>query len=357
MIIYMHIISEKAMKIRRTISVEKSDIDTLKPLMDSCGNNLSQALRHLIDYYRKGQKMKIIDEETQKKIVLRNQIIETRIAILIPLSLVRWMLKSILGLPPLGVFRPIIEKLPKLFEMENFSVNDYVKLVNSYGDILGYQIRQHVEIKSNNIIHIMYESEDGDNLRNAVAIYSCMLAHHPFNLKVKKVIDSPNLVIIDHEQCSSEEEAYKSVIAQFGNTQILADETQKNILYWKNLAFILKADHYQDIIINKDILFALIKGKDFSNQMNNLILTIYSVSIEDIDYHHIIRYIDDICKTNGFLQEIEYNDKEIRLYHFFDDEGIINIVNQSIVKTLKLSGQLFMIRKNEKITILSRATR
>jgi len=40
------------MKIRRTISIDKGDLDTLKPFLDANGGNLSLALRQLISEYR-----------------------------------------------------------------------------------------------------------------------------------------------------------------------------------------------------------------------------------------------------------------------------------------------------------------
>jgi hypothetical protein len=53
------------MKIRRKISIDKGDLDTLKPFLDSNGGNLSLALRQMIGGYRESNammKMKLIGQ-------------------------------------------------------------------------------------------------------------------------------------------------------------------------------------------------------------------------------------------------------------------------------------------------------
>ncbi|VVB95273.1 Uncharacterised protein [uncultured archaeon] len=345
------------MKIRRTISIDKNDLDTLKPFLESSGDNLSMALRKLISDYRQQNKTRIMDEQ-QRKIMLRNQIIENRIAALIPVPLIRWMLKTNLGLPPLGTFRPMIEKFPKLLGIKEFSLIEYMKMINSYGDILGYQITQHVElIPETRNIRISYEAEDSDHLRGTVIIFSSLLAHHPFNLKIKKIVDAPNLFIIDYEQCGNEEEAYGSIKNHFGCKQPMLEEIQNNLLFWMNLVRFIKADNYEDVILNRDILLRLLKSRDFSDQLINIIYNIYGVSVEDTDYEHINRYIEELCKTNGLIQNLEYVDDEIRIFHTFDNINIIKSINDTLIKTLEAANQHFILKKNGRITVLRRNSR
>ncbi len=344
------------MKIRRTISIDKSDLETLKPFLNSSGNNLSLALRHLIDHYRQETNMNSITGDQQKMIMLRNQIIENRIAVLMPVPLIRWLLKTNLGVPPLGIFRVIMEKYTKLLGMDGFSFNDYINMINKHVDIFGYKISQHIEVSPDfKNIRISFEAEDPDHLKSTVVIYSCMLAHHPIKLKIKKSIESPNLFIVDYEPCSNEEEAHRSVMEHFGYNQLILDEIQSNFQFWRNTACIFKADHYEDVIISRDILLQLLKYHDFSDQLNNLISTVYSVSVEDTDYQQITRYIEEICRTSGLINKMEYNDSEIKIYHKFNDEGIIHAINGTLINTLKMSGQNFMPRKSDKITILTRS--
>ncbi len=344
------------MKIRRTISIDKSDLEALKPFLDSNGNNLSLALRQMIDHYRQETNMKLIASDQQKMIMLRNQIIENRIAVLMPVPLIRWLLRTNLGVPPLGIFRVIMEKYTKLLGMNNFSFNDYVNMINKHVDIFGYKISQHIEVSSDfKNIRISFEAEDPDHLKNTVVIYSCMLAHHPIKLKIRKTLESPNLFIIDYEHCNSEEEAYRSVMENFGNNQLILDEIQSNLQFWRNITRIFKADLYEDVIISKDILIQLLKYHEFSDQLNNLISTIYGVSIEDTDYQQITRFIEEICRTTGLIHKMEHNNNEIKIYHKFNDEGIIHTINNTIVNTLEMSGQNFMPKKSDKITILTRS--
>ncbi|NJD77863.1 MAG: hypothetical protein FIB08_12340 [Candidatus Methanoperedens sp.] len=341
------------MKIRRTISIDKNDLDALKPFLEASGDNLSMALRKLISEYRQQNKNRIMDEH-QKKMVLRNQIIENKIAELIPVPLIRWMVKTSLGLPPLGIFRPMIEKFPKLLGIKDFSLNEYMNMINSYGDIFGYQLTQHIElIPETRNIRISYEAEDSDHLRGAVIIYSSLLAHHPFNLKIKKMMDAPNLFIIDYEQCCNEEESYNSVKKYFGSKQHILEEIQTNLSFWINLVRLIKADNYDDIILNRDILNHLLKSRDFSDQLSSLIHNIYGVSIDDIDYKHLVRYIEEICKTNGLIQRLEYNDNQIRIFHTLDNH-FSQSVNDTVIKTLEASNHHFMLKKKGKITTLSR---
>ncbi|KCZ73263.1 hypothetical protein ANME2D_00328 [Candidatus Methanoperedens nitroreducens] len=342
------------MKVRRTISIDKSDLDALKPFLDANGNNLSLALRQLIDEHRQRINLNKITGDQKKLIILRNQIIENRIATLVPVPLIKWLLRINLGVPPLGIFRVIMEKYTRLLGLDSLSINDYVKMVNTHGDIFGYQISQHIDVSPDSkSIRITFEAEDSDHLRGTVVNYSCLLAHHPLRLKTKRVIESPNLIIIDYEQCSNEEEAYRSVVNHFGYNQTLFDEIQNNIQFWRNAVNILKADNYEDIIISRDIFHQLLMSRDFSDQLNNLISIIYGVSVENTDYKDIIRFIEKICNTNGLIHRIEQDNNEIRIYHKFNDADIIRIVNDTIIKTLEISGQHFMLKKGDKITILS----
>jgi hypothetical protein len=353
-LVYETIVVREIMKVRRTISIEKGDLETLKPFLDSNGNNLSLALRQLIDHYRQEKNMKTMTSDRQKIIMLRNQVIENRIAALIPIPLIKWLVKCNLGVPPLGTFRIIMEKYTKLIGMNGISLNDYVMMVNIHGDIFGYQIRQHIETSPDSRnIRISFEGEDPDHLRGAVVDYSCMLAHHPLKLKTKKVVESPNLIIIDYEQCTSEEEAYRSVIDHFGSNQSILDEVQKNIQFWRNIVNILKADNYEDIIMSREIFLQLLKSRDFSEQLINLISTIYGVSIEEADYRDMIRLVEEVCKTNGLINRIECHDNKIQIYHKFNDKDIIRVVNDTIIKTLEISGQHFVLKKGDKMTVFS----
>lgn len=343
------------MKIRRTISIDKSDIDTLKPLLDSNGNNLSLALRQLISEHRQRLKIAEISADKQRTMMLRNQIIENRIGSLIPVPLAKWMIRRNPGVPPLGTFRVIMEKYTKLLGITSLTINDYVRLVNVHGDIFGYEIRQEIELDPGlRRMRITFESDDSENLKGAVPQYSCMLAHHPLLLKTMKVIESPNLIIVDYECCNNEEEAYRSVISKFGSINIVFDEIQKNIQYWKDAVNIIKADNYEDIIISRSILLQLMNSSEFSEQLIHLISSIYGKHIEEVDHMEIIRHFDAIFKTNGMIHRIEHQNDEIKIYHVFDNRRIIDILNETFIKALAAAGQKFNIKKVEKLTILNR---
>jgi hypothetical protein len=287
--------------------------------------------------------------------MLRNNIIENKVASLIPIPLVKWLVKRSLGVPPLGTFRGILEKYPRLLGISGLTIEEYVKSINTHGDIFGYQITQQTEISPDHkSIRISFETEDPEHLKGTVISYSCLLAHHPLNLKTKKVMESPSLIIIDYEQCNSEEEAYSSVMDHFGYNQLMMDEILNNIKFWRKIINILKADNYQDIIISRDIFLQLFKSHDFSDDLCSLITMIYSVSVEDAECYDITKYISEICETNGLIIRIEHNDNEIKIYHRFNEMEIINLVNDTIIRTLEISGHHFMIKKSGKVTMLSR---
>ncbi|MFZ3168818.1 MAG: hypothetical protein WA130_14485 [Candidatus Methanoperedens sp.] len=158
------------------------------------------------------------------------------------------------------------------------------------------------------------------------------------------------------EKCSREEEAYLSVKNCFGNKWFMQEEIQKNLASWNNLARLLKAENYEDVIINREIFLNILKSNEFSYQLNNLISNIYGVSLEEIDYEHILRMMDEILTTSGLIHKIEYSNNEIIIYHKFDNEKIIKTINETILRTLKISSQIFNIKKNSKITKLNRVT-
>jgi hypothetical protein len=343
------------MKIRRTISIDKNDLATLKPILDSNGNNLSLAIRQLIDNYRQEHNFKKISSDQQREIMLRNKIIENKVASLIPIPLVKWLVKRSLGVPPLGTFRGILEKYPKLLGISGLTLEEYVKSINTHGEIFGYQITQQTEMSPDHKnIRISFETEDPEHLKGSVISYSCLLAHHPLNLKTKKVIVSPSFIIIDYEQCNSEEEAYRSVMDHFGYNQMMMDEILNNIEFWRRIVHILKADNYQDIVVSRDIFLQLFKSHDFSDELCSLITMIYSVSIECADCHDITKYISEICETNGLIIRIEHNENEIKIYHRFNEINIINIVNNTIIRTLEMSGHNFVLKKSGKVTLFNR---
>ncbi|HEY9246036.1 MAG TPA: hypothetical protein VIO11_04235, partial [Candidatus Methanoperedens sp.] len=320
------------MKIRRTISIDKSDFDMLKPLLDSNGNNLSHALRQLINEHRQKVNMGKISDDRQKIMMLRNQIIENRICALIPYPLLQWLLKTNQCVPPLGTFRVIMEKYTKLLGIENFTFNDYFKMINSQLDIFGYQYRQNIEVSSDlRNIRITFEGENTEHLKGVVINYSCLLSHYPIRLKTKKFMESPNFIIVDYEPCNSEEEAFKSVIDQFGDNQFILEEIQSDIKFWRRAINILKTDHYEDVIISRSIFLQITKSCEFSDQLCNLISIIYSMPVEDTDYKVLMNFIEEICKTNGLIHKIEHNDNEIRIYHAFEDKDIICVINDTII--------------------------
>lgn len=346
--------SKGTMKIRRTISIDRNDLETIKPILESNGNNLSLAIRQLVKEYRQKTDANRITDDQQKKMMLRNQVIEKRIAELIPVPLVKWFLKRSHGVPPLGTFRVIMEKYIRLLGMENLSLDDYIKLINIHSDIFGYQIRQNIEVspESRNI-RILFEAEDSEHLKGSVVNFSCILAHHPLTLKTRGVMESPGLIIVEYERCSSEEEAYRSVVENFGYNQFVYDEIQGNIQFWGNIARILKADHYDNIVVSREIFLQILKSHDFSDELNHLISIVFGVSIEDTGYRDIVRYIGEICRTCGLIHKIEHGDNEIRVYHKFSDGNLIHLVNSTIIMTLKTANQHFILRKEDKMTVLS----
>lgn len=343
------------MKVRRTISINKEDFDTLKPILNSNGNNLSLALRQVINDYSQRNAMSGITGDQQRMIMLRNQIIETRVAVLIPVPLIKWLVRKNLCVPPLGTFRIVIEKYTKLLGVDGPTLNDFIKMINTHVDILGYQLRLRAEVSPDSRnIRISFEGEDADHLKGSVINYSCLLAHHPLKLKTKRFVESPSLIIVDYEQCSSEDEAYRSVMEHFGHNQSTFEEILNNIQFWRNVVNILKADRYENIILSKDVFSSILKSREFSEHLSNIISIIHSVHIEDTDYKSITRYIEEICKTNGLIYRMENNDNEVKIYHTFDDKEIIRTVNETIIKTLSMAGQHFVLKKGDKMTILSR---
>lgn len=342
------------MKVRRTISIDKKDLDALKPLLDSNGNNLSHALRHLIKEYSEKVNLSKISGDQQKMMVLRNQIIENRICALVPYQLLQWLLKNNQCVPPLGTFRVMMEKYTKMFGIENFTFNDYLKMINSQLDVFGYQYRQRIEVSPDlGNIRISFEGENSEHLKGVVINYSCLLSHHPIKLKTKKFMQSPNLIIVDYGPCSSEDEAFRSVMKHFGTNQFIVDDIQSNIGFWKMAVDIMKADHYEDVILSREILMDIFKSREFSDHLCHLISIIYSASVEDTDCKNITAYIEEICKTNGLIYKMENNENEIRIFHKFDDKSVIHTINKTILKTLDIAGHHFDIKKGDKITTLS----
>ena len=331
--------------------MDRSDIETLKPFLAANSNNLSKTLRQIIREYRLQTSMSKTTADQHKLMELRNQIIEDRIAELVPVPLVKWLAKSSQGVPPLGTFRVIAEKYAKLIRIDNISLNDHIDMIK----IFGYPIRQNVEMGADpRSMRISFEAEDADQLKYSVMNFSCMLAHHPLTLKIGKVIESPNLVKVEYEQCSSEEEAYKSVTEHFGRDQLILDEIKNNIQFWRNAVNILKADHYEDVIMSREVFLKILKSHEFSDHLNNLVSSIYGVAIKDIGSQSIIRFIGEILKANGLIYRIEHDENEIQVYHKFDERNINRIINRTIIKTLRKSDQHFVIGKEDKMTILSR---
>ncbi len=110
------------MKVRRTISIDKNDLDALKPILNSNGNNLSLALRQLINEYKQKTDLNIKTADQQKLMVLRNQIVENKIAALVPVPLVKWLIKRNPGIAPLGTFRVLMEKYVRLLGIESLTL-------------------------------------------------------------------------------------------------------------------------------------------------------------------------------------------------------------------------------------------
>jgi hypothetical protein len=341
------------MKVRRTISIDKSDLDALKPILDSNGDNLSLAIRHLINEHKMKTDINRKSADQQQIMMLRNLIIENKIAALIPVPLLKWLVKRNPGVPPLGTFRVIMEKYTRLLGIESLTFEDYFKMINIQGDIFGYQITQEIEANPDSrSIRIHFEAQDTDNLKGAVPHYSCMLAHHPLKLKTRKVMESPNLIIVDYEQCGSEEEAFRSVMESFGSANFTFDEIQKNFDFWNNAVRIIKSDHYEDVILSKSIFLKFMKSSEFSNDLSDLISSLHSVSVENGDYLAVISCMEKIFQVKGLIHRIEYQNNEIKIYHKFDDTGVISIVNDTIIKTLEKTGHNFAFKKGDKITIL-----
>lgn len=341
------------MKVRRTISIDKKDLDALKPLLDTNGNNLSHAVRNLIKEHSERVNMSKITGDQQKMMVVRNQIIENRIGALIPYPLLQWLLKTNQCVPPLGTFRVMMEKYTKMFGIENLTINDYIKMINGHLDVFGYQYRQRIEVNPDlSNIRISFEGENSEHLKGVVRNYSCLLSHHPIKMKPKKFIESPNLIIVDYEPCKSEDEAFRSVMKLFGTNQFIVDDIQSNIEFWKMAVDIMKADHYEGVILSREIMTDILKSREFSDNLCQLISVIYSESVEDTDCKNITGYIEEICRTSGLIYKMEIKENEIRIFHKFDDKGVIRTINETILKTLDMAGHHFKMKKGDKITIL-----
>ncbi|HIH44984.1 MAG TPA: hypothetical protein HA257_07930 [Candidatus Methanoperedenaceae archaeon] len=343
------------MKERKSISIDRKDLETLKPFLASSGDNLSLAIRNLIEHYRSANRISTVTGDQQRLMMLRNQIIEERIAVLVPVPLIKWLLRRMPGVPPLGTFRVLMEKYTRLLGKDSLSLRDYIEMVNAQSEIFGHRIQQHVEIAPDTKnLRISFEAEDADHLKGLVLNYSCMLAHHPLKLKTKKVDESPNLIIVEFGTCDSEDEAYASVIANFGQNAVLYEEVSDNVRFWRTAANIIRADRHDCVIISSDTLLALMKSRDFSDELYRLISIIYCVSVEDCGYDELLGHINDLCSANGLLTRIEHDQNEIKVYHKFGDAGVIQSVNDTIIRTLGTAGMRFMPKKEGKITILGR---
>jgi hypothetical protein len=49
---------------------------------------------------------------------------------------------------------------------------------------------------------------------------------------------------------------------------------------------------------------------------------------------------------------VKGDNNEIKIFHKFDDITVINILNETIIKTLEQIGRKFTTKKGDKITIL-----
>jgi hypothetical protein len=251
----------------------------------------------------------------------------------------------------------MMEKYAKMFGIENLTFNDYLKMINGHLDVFGYQYRQRIEVSPDlSNIRISFEGENSEHLKGVMINYSCMLSHHPIKLKPKKFIESPNLMIVDYEPCSSEDEAFRSVMKHFGTNQFIVDDIQSNIGFWKMAVNMMKADHYEGVILSREILMDIFNSREFSDHLCNLISILYSASVEGTDCKDITVYIEEICRTSGLIYKMENNEKEIRIFHKFDDKGMIQTINETILKTLDLAGHNFKVKKGDKITILRKST-
>jgi hypothetical protein len=280
----------------------------------------------------------------------RDEFIERQRGIIIPMPLLRWLIKNSQGtLPDIKLFEESIDPL------DYVSLTDEVNIkrkVEETGWPLGFSVTADENGKEMTV-----KISGLDPLFNEFAanIGSLFLAHR-FNFKVTRFKKLDTLVEVTYA-LSDKEEAIDSVYKSFAYNQVFMDEISRKPEFWRDFMALYKKMGYNMVALSRHDFEKLLGEGEHLWGLEYLEKE-FGKPLEDIPLQDVLFWFKKRCKLFGIINELEFDEEcsEIKIHHEFTDERAIEKLAHRYLKILEASGRKFELKKAHKMLIFERTT-
>jgi|GEM_PF-4102985 hypothetical protein len=342
------------MKIRKTISLEEEDFDSLEFLLKKNDGNFSKAIRELIrnnsskrDVISLKKPLSPNDLKEERK-EIRNLLIEKKLFCSVPMDLLGYWLKLVAGMiPPLGYYRFLFDRIfPDFIGVEKVDIKTYSEYVNTYTYLTGSWGRQSItydDPKNPTWVKIRIEMSRGQ-VEPIAALATYIVAHEPLRLKPVKVTRSPTFIDVDCVVAESEDEAYKGVVEHFGFNQDIYEGLQRDPDYWRGVFKMAKLYDNSLAIFGLQDFLKIQKGESH----DSAILTIERIlgsAITEVPLEKLLAAIEMIGRINGMIKKIDVDEEKIKIYFTFHDSNFAQRISCCTLNILENAGHKFTLKK------------
>jgi hypothetical protein len=341
------------MKIRKTISLEKEDFDSLEPLLKENNGNFSRTVRQLIHNSAvrkdvKDLKKPLLPQDIKdNKREIRDLLIEEKLFCSVPLGLLGCWLRVMAGMiPPLGYYRFLFDRVfPDLIGIKNLDIKTYSEYVNTLAYLTGSWGRQSItydDPENPKRVKIRVEMSKGQ-VEPVAALAAYIAAHKPLLLKPVKVIRAPTFIDVECVVAGSEEEAYEGVVEHFGFNQDVYDGLQRDPDYWREVFKMAKL--YDNLAIFGLQDFLRIQKGHSNDSAIMMIERILGSSIKEVPLRELLAAIETTGRINGMIKKIDAEEGKIRIYFTFHDPDFAKRISSCTLNILRNAGHSFTIKK------------
>ncbi|MHC1567723.1 MAG: hypothetical protein ACXQTD_08510 [Candidatus Syntropharchaeia archaeon] len=320
------------MFIRKNISLKEEDIKKIEPLLEMHEGNFSAALREAINFTNfMIEKYGSLERAKEMKGFEREKYIEEGHGVILPFSLLRWLLNNSRG------FVPDLEVVDESIDIrKSLSFEGVMGVINERYKMLGFPVTISMDYRDEKV-HLKIKGLDSVFNEFSAVIESLYLLEQSFKIEsCKKTSTSINIV---YGRSDNKEQSYKQIINHFGYNQAIFKALSEKSEFWRHVIASYELLNYNLICIPKNIFEHLVTDSGYFGGIEFFELKSEKY-FKDIPWDDFLVLFKRALMNAGIVDRVEYDEEKIMIYHCYGEE-VSKRIEKWITRVLEATGKKF----------------
>lgn len=325
------------MILRKNISLNEDYLKKLDPLMKKHNDNLSAVIREVIDL----ADVAFQDPDSVKKLIsgLKKEQNLTS-------STLIWALKNLEGR------HPDEETVHNIIGNDISSLSDLERRLNELGNEVYWGMSIKINPDNNFQPKSAIVSIDGKNpdANRYLAAVIALFVAKKFDLGISEnrcINGNLEMNLIKGENSW----IHNKIQENFGGMDVVFSELHKKPDFWNVLIRLYVKMNYDMSVIPRQ-LFEEIQGAGMTYKITNCIERYCGSPINQIPHEDFLKNLNVLCKTMGFIEDMDINNESIIIHHSFSNPDSIRKLSNNFIELLHLNGHTYSFTVGENLIVL-----